>query len=143
MRTGADPHPRAHAGLWFDQISFLLVTLGGTRLRFFVPKSYTREQVRELLRPHLQQMVIANHRTEIDWFYFWPLAARWGGQSMVRIMLKSVLRHAPGPGWAMQLHRFPFVHREWAKGARGMCGRGPRSGAPPRRAQTRGGWRST
>mmetsp|Transcript_22820 Transcript_22820/g.73441 ORF Transcript_22820/g.73441 Transcript_22820/m.73441 type:complete len:365 (-) Transcript_22820:26-1120(-) len=107
-------------GLWFDQISFLFVTICGTRLRFFVPASYTRDQVRQLLRPGSQQLVIANHRTEIDWFYFWPLAARWGGQSMVRIMLKSELRHAPGPGWAMQLHRFPFVFRDWVKDEHGL-----------------------
>lgn len=63
---------------------------------------------------HARVLLISNHRTEVDWLFFWNLGLRFGCHDRVRVMMKAVIRHAPGVGWAMLLLNFPYVKRDWA-----------------------------
>ncbi|TDH69578.1 hypothetical protein CCR75_007643 [Bremia lactucae] len=59
-------------------------------------------------------LLICNHRSEVDWIFFWNLAIRLNVHDRVRVMLKSVIRYAPGAGWAMLLLQYPYINRNWA-----------------------------
>lgn len=61
-----------------------------------------------------QILMICNHRTEVDWLFFWNLALRYGCHDRIRIMMKAIIRYAPGVGWALLQMNFPFVNRRWA-----------------------------
>lgn len=59
-------------------------------------------------------LLISNHRTEVDWVYFWNFAMRFNCHDRLRVMMKSIIRYAPGAGWALLMLDFPFVNRSWA-----------------------------
>jgi lysocardiolipin and lysophospholipid acyltransferase len=56
-------------------------------------------------------LVIANHRTRVDWMFHWCLLARLGQLGALKVMLKEALRKAPGFGWAMQGAGYVFLSR--------------------------------
>ncbi|CAH0476015.1 unnamed protein product [Peronospora belbahrii] len=58
-------------------------------------------------------LLVCNHRSEVDWIFFWNLALRLGVHDRIRIMMKSVIRYAPGVGWAMMLLEYPYINRNW------------------------------
>lgn len=66
--------------------------------------------------PGDQTLVIMNHRTRLDWNFLWgcmfhacrPAAHR------LKMVLKSPIRHAPGPGWVMQIAGFLYIERNWS-----------------------------
>ncbi|KAI9911486.1 hypothetical protein PsorP6_009749 [Peronosclerospora sorghi] len=64
--------------------------------------------------PQDHVLLVCNHRTEVDWIFFWNLALRLGVHDRIRIMTKSAMRYAPGVGWAMLLLEYPYVNRTWA-----------------------------
>jgi len=44
-------------------------------------------------------IIIMNHRTRLDWMYFWcALARQPSGIMTEKIILKAPLKHIPGPG---------------------------------------------
>jgi lysocardiolipin and lysophospholipid acyltransferase len=59
-------------------------------------------------------LLVCNHRSEVDWFFFWGLGLRLGCHDRIRVMMKAIIRHAPGVGWAMTILNFPFIKRNWA-----------------------------
>ena len=56
-------------------------------------------------------IVTLNHRTRLDWLYFWSTAITDGFLLDLKIVLKRSLARAPGAGWAMQLASFLFLKR--------------------------------
>ncbi|CEG48608.1 phospholipid glycerol acyltransferase family protein [Plasmopara halstedii] len=64
--------------------------------------------------PQEHMLLICNHRSEVDWIFFWNLALRYGVHDRIRVMLKSIIRYTPGVGWAMLLLQYPYVNRNWA-----------------------------
>ncbi|KAI9985962.1 hypothetical protein PInf_024753 [Phytophthora infestans] len=50
---------------------------------------------------------------EVDWIFFWNLALRLNVHDRIRVMMKSVIRYAPGVGWTMMLLRYPYINRNW------------------------------
>ncbi|XP_077863859.1 lysocardiolipin acyltransferase 1-like [Saccoglossus kowalevskii] len=60
-----------------------------------------------------KSVIIMNHRTRLDWLFFWSCLIRRSQLHYEKIMLKNELKHAPGGGWAMQVAAFIFVHRRW------------------------------
>ncbi|KAK6946205.1 Phospholipid/glycerol acyltransferase [Dillenia turbinata] len=58
-------------------------------------------------------LLIANHRTEVDWMYLWNLGLRKGRQGYIKYILKSSLMKLPIFGWAFHLLEFVFVERKW------------------------------
>ncbi|XP_074662282.1 lysocardiolipin acyltransferase 1-like [Tubulanus polymorphus] len=58
-------------------------------------------------------LIIMNHRTRLDWLYFFTCMQRFGSPRALKVMLKKPLKYVPGAGWAMQIGQFIFVHRKW------------------------------
>eukprot|EP01104_Vermistella_antarctica_P017373 TRINITY_DN614_c1_g1_i1.p1 TRINITY_DN614_c1_g1~~TRINITY_DN614_c1_g1_i1.p1 ORF type:complete len:400 (-),score=71.08 TRINITY_DN614_c1_g1_i1:29-1228(-) len=59
-------------------------------------------------------LIIANHRTRLDWFFLWTFVLRKMRLEHEKIVLKDSLRNVPGFGWAMQCFCFLFISRAWA-----------------------------
>jgi lysocardiolipin and lysophospholipid acyltransferase len=86
-------------------------------------------------------LVIANHRTRLDWLFLWMFAVRTQHAGSLKIVLKDPLRHFPGArvracvprvqgapsphlstllpvfGWGTQMFMFLFLKRNWADDA--------------------------
>ncbi|KAL4227870.1 Lysocardiolipin acyltransferase 1 [Mactra antiquata] len=58
-------------------------------------------------------LIIMNHRTRLDWLFFFAVQLRYGSLRRFKIALKEEIRHLPGPGWAMQGAQFLFLKRRW------------------------------
>ena len=54
-----------------------------------------------------------NHRTRMDWLFFFCVLRRLKGLENIKIILKRSLRNVWGPGWAMQFALFIFLNRKW------------------------------
>lgn len=92
------------------------------------------------IRPNEANLIMMNHRTRLDWMYFWSVLVRQSGVKTEKIILKTPLKHIPGagkssshalcnvtallllcvgfffflsPGWAMQVGAFLFINRKW------------------------------
>lgn len=86
-------------GLWpflFEKINKTKVIISGD----IVPE---RERV----------LLIANHRTEVDWMYLWDLALRKGCLGHIKYILKSSLMKLPIFGWGFHVLEFIPVERKW------------------------------
>ena len=59
-------------------------------------------------------LIVMNHRTRLDWLFFFAVQARYGSLRRLKIVLKNEIRHIPGAGWAMQAAQFMFLKRKWA-----------------------------
>lgn len=58
-------------------------------------------------------IVIMNHRTRLDWLFYFCILYRLNSLSKIKIILKDALKKIPGPGWAMQCALFIFIARKW------------------------------
>lgn len=60
-------------------------------------------------------VIIMNHRTRLDWLFFWTCLWRHGYTNLKheKIILKHELKVYPGPGWAMQCGAYIFLKRKW------------------------------
>ena len=58
-------------------------------------------------------LLIANHRTEVDWMYLWNLALRKGRLGYIKYILKSSLMKLPLFGWGFHILEFIPVERKW------------------------------
>jgi lysocardiolipin and lysophospholipid acyltransferase len=62
---------------------------------------------------YCSSLIIMNHRTRLDWLFYFAVQARYSTLRRFKISLKDELRHAPGAGWAMQAKQFLFLKRNW------------------------------
>ncbi|KAL0334769.1 UNVERIFIED_CONTAM: putative 1-acyl-sn-glycerol-3-phosphate acyltransferase 5 [Sesamum radiatum] len=81
---------------WFEKINRTKVVFSGDR----VP---AEDRV----------LLIANHRTEVDWMYLWDLALRKGCEGYIKYILKSSLMKLPVFGWVFHVMEFIPVVRKW------------------------------
>ena len=65
------------------------------------------------IRKQATMLIVMNHRTRVDWLFYFAVQARYGSLRRFKISLKDMLRHAPGAGWAMQAAHFLFLKRNW------------------------------
>lgn len=63
--------------------------------------------------PKERVLLIANHRTEVDWMYLWDLAFRKGCEGYIKYILKSSLMKMPVFGWVFHVMEFIPVQRKW------------------------------
>ncbi|XP_010539929.1 PREDICTED: probable 1-acyl-sn-glycerol-3-phosphate acyltransferase 4 isoform X2 [Tarenaya hassleriana] len=56
-------------------------------------------------------LLIANHRTEVDWMYLWNIALRKGCLGYIKYVLKSSLMKLPIFGWGFHILEFIPVER--------------------------------
>ncbi|CAI9116667.1 OLC1v1017875C1 [Oldenlandia corymbosa var. corymbosa] len=90
-------------GLWLGLWPFFFEKINKTKVIFSgetVPKG---ERV----------LLIANHRTEVDWMYPWDLALRKGCLGSIKYVLKSSLMKLPIFGWGFHVLEFIPVERKW------------------------------
>ncbi|XP_063692292.1 lysocardiolipin acyltransferase 1-like isoform X2 [Bolinopsis microptera] len=59
-------------------------------------------------------LIVANHRTRLDWMFMWSVTGRARWSALMKIILRGDLKHLPGFGWAMQFGGFFFLSRKWA-----------------------------
>ncbi|XP_030855063.1 lysocardiolipin acyltransferase 1 [Strongylocentrotus purpuratus] len=58
-------------------------------------------------------VIIMNHRTRLDWMFFWIPLFSLSSVRSEKIILKNELKFVPGPGWAMQIASYVFLRRRW------------------------------
>lgn len=90
-------------GLWLALWPFLFEKINKTKVIFSGESVPERERV----------LIIANHRTEVDWMYLWDLALRKGSLGFIKYVLKSSLMKLPIFGWAFHVFEFISVERKW------------------------------
>ncbi|KAF5468407.1 hypothetical protein F2P56_012559 [Juglans regia] len=90
-------------GLWLALWPFLFEKINGTKVVFSGDMVPEGERV----------LLIANHRTEVDWMYLWDLALRKGCLGHMKYILKSSLMKLPVLGWGFHILEFIAVERKW------------------------------
>ncbi|KAL3072543.1 hypothetical protein niasHS_017517 [Heterodera schachtii] len=104
-------HHRQWRQLMDRAISFwMLIPLFFLHFVFRVRIRATGDQI-YLNKPAI---IVMNHRTRLDWFYFWLVLWRMNPWLMTtnRIALKQLLRHIPGAGFGMQGMVYVFLRRD-------------------------------
>ncbi|KAF8405164.1 hypothetical protein HHK36_010063 [Tetracentron sinense] len=90
-------------GAWLALWPFLFEKINKTKVVFSGETVPARERV----------LLIANHRTEVDWMYLWDLALRKGCLGYIKYVLKSSLMKLPVFGWGFHILEFISVERRW------------------------------
>ncbi|XP_074279232.1 putative 1-acyl-sn-glycerol-3-phosphate acyltransferase 4 [Silene latifolia] len=90
-------------GLWLALWPFLFEKINKTSVVFSGEHVPAGERV----------LLIANHRTEVDWMYLWNLALRKGSLGYIKYVLKNSLMKLPIFGWAFHIFEFIPVERNW------------------------------
>jgi lysocardiolipin and lysophospholipid acyltransferase len=90
-------------GAWLALWPFLFEKINKTKVVFSGETVPARERV----------LLIANHRTEVDWMYLWDLALRKGCLGYIKYILKSTLMKLPVFGWGFNILEFIPVERKW------------------------------
>ncbi|KAL1563976.1 putative 1-acyl-sn-glycerol-3-phosphate acyltransferase 5 [Salvia divinorum] len=75
----------------------------------------------DVVPPKERVLLIANHRTEVDWMYLWDLALRKGREGAIRYILKSSLMKMPVFGWVFHVMEFIPVERKWEADESVIC----------------------
>ncbi|XP_059636404.1 probable 1-acyl-sn-glycerol-3-phosphate acyltransferase 4 [Cornus florida] len=90
-------------GIWLSLWPFLFEKINRTEVIFSGETVPPRERV----------LLIANHKTEVDWMYLWDLAMRKGCLGYIKYVLKSSLMKLPVFGWGFHILEFISVERKW------------------------------
>ncbi|XP_027355747.1 probable 1-acyl-sn-glycerol-3-phosphate acyltransferase 5 isoform X2 [Abrus precatorius] len=90
-------------GAWLALWPFLFEKINKTKVVFSGDIVPSRERI----------LLIANHRTEVDWMYLWDFALRKGCLGYIKYVLKSSLMRLPIFGWAFHILEFIPVERKW------------------------------
>ena len=89
--------------IWLALWPFLFEKINMTKVVFYGDTVPSKERV----------MLIANHRTEVDWMYLWDLALRKGCLGHIKYILKNTLMKLPLFGWGFHLLEFIPLERKW------------------------------
>lgn len=90
-------------GMWLAMWPFLFEKINKTRFVFSGESVPAKERV----------LLIANHRTEVDWMYLWDFALRKGRLQCIKYILKKSLMKLPVFNWAFHIIEFIPVERKW------------------------------
>lgn len=90
-------------GLWLSLWPSLFEKINKTKVVFSGDSLPIKERV----------LLIANHRTEVDWMYLWDLALRKGTLGCIKYILKNSLMKLPIFGWGFHILEFIAVERKW------------------------------
>ncbi|KAL5715137.1 1-acylglycerol-3-phosphate O-acyltransferase [Ranunculus cassubicifolius] len=98
-------------GAWLALWPFLFEKINKTKVVFSG----------EIVPPKERILLIANHRTEVDWMYLWDLALRKGRIGYIRYILKKSLMRLPIFGWVFHIVEFISVERKWEVDESHVC----------------------
>ncbi|CAD5231787.1 unnamed protein product [Bursaphelenchus xylophilus] len=106
--------PRLYRKLVDRFVGFWLVLPSGLMEYVFGVKLVVRGELVDRNKPAL---IIMNHRTRLDWLFFWNALFRMDPWLLTteKISLKGMLKHVPGAGWAMASNCFIFLDRVFQK----------------------------
>lgn len=90
-------------GIWLAQWPSLFEKINKTKVVFSGDSIPMKERV----------LLIANHRTEVDWMFLWDLAIRKGRIGCIKYIIKSSLMKLPVFGWGFHILEFIAVERKW------------------------------
>lgn len=90
-------------GAWLALWPFLFEKINKTKVVFCGETVPAKERV----------LLIANHRTEVDWMYLWDFALPKGCHGYIKYILKSSLMKLPVFGWGFHIMEFISVERKW------------------------------
>jgi lysocardiolipin and lysophospholipid acyltransferase len=93
---------------WFDAA---FVLLSKTKMHVYGQNKYLHVDNNDK-RPRI---VIANHATDMDWFYLWMIAHTCDTprSGHVKVMLKEGVKHIPLFGWLLDRLDFLWMKRDW------------------------------
>eukprot|EP00397_Hematodinium_sp_SG-2012_P021045 GEMP01021718.1.p1 GENE.GEMP01021718.1~~GEMP01021718.1.p1 ORF type:complete len:452 (+),score=57.64 GEMP01021718.1:85-1356(+) len=104
---------------WFELSSLLLTYMLGVRVVVhfaddLVAKLGTERSVQKRLEATFKAqriILMANHRTTIDWMFLWVLVCPTGNVASLKIVLKKSMRNVPMLGWVSSTCPFVFLAR--------------------------------
>jgi len=88
-------------GAWFLLCTAFLELVMGMKFRL----------TGDVMKRGETSLYIMNHRTRLDWMWYWPVLYHYARLRKLKIVLKSSLKWIPGFGWAMQQGGFIFLNR--------------------------------
>lgn len=103
--------------VWFGLAVFVLERVCGIKICV-----HESERTRQMKKTQTKEedssfrsssIVLMNHRTRLDWLFYFCVLYRLNGLTNIKIILKDELKKIPGPGWAMQYALFIFIRRKW------------------------------
>lgn len=75
---------------------------------------YTDPETLEMMGKE-HALVIANHKSDIDWLIGWVFAQRSGCLGSTLAVMKKSSKYLPVIGWSMWFSEYLFLERSWAK----------------------------
>jgi lysocardiolipin and lysophospholipid acyltransferase len=58
-------------------------------------------------------IILLNHRTRLDWLFYFSVLYREKALNRIKIILKNDIKRIPGLSWGMQSALFIFIKRRW------------------------------
>lgn len=92
---------------WFGFAVWLLERVGNIKIFMHENKSDRDKSFSK------GAVIIMNHRTRLDWMFYFCILYRKSLLENIKIILKRGLEKVPGAGWAMQAALFIFINRKW------------------------------
>ncbi|GAB2266984.1 1-acyl-sn-glycerol-3-phosphate acyltransferase 2 [Dionaea muscipula] len=94
--------------LWLELV-WLVDWWAGVKIQIFADPRTFQQMGKE------HALVIANHRSDIDWLVGWVLAQRAGCLGSALAVMKKSLKFLPVLGWSMWFSEYLFLERSWVK----------------------------
>ncbi|KAK1575806.1 hypothetical protein Q3G72_008468 [Acer saccharum] len=94
--------------LWLELV-WLIDWWAGVKI-----KLYTDSETFHLMGKE-HALVVANHKSDIDWLVGWVLAQRSGCLGSALAVMKKSSKFLPVIGWSMWFSEYLFLERSWAK----------------------------
>ncbi|CAN4118454.1 unnamed protein product [Withania somnifera] len=94
--------------LWLELV-WLVDWWAGVKIKLYMEPETFRLMGKE------HALLIANHRSDIDWLVGWVLAQRSGCLGSALAVMKKSSKFLPVLGWSMWFSEYLFLERSWAK----------------------------
>eukprot|EP00735_Rhodelphis_limneticus_P014667 TRINITY_DN8733_c0_g1::TRINITY_DN8733_c0_g1_i1::g.23961::m.23961 TRINITY_DN8733_c0_g1::TRINITY_DN8733_c0_g1_i1::g.23961 ORF type:complete len:378 (+),score=50.75,sp/Q9LHN4/LPAT5_ARATH/32.69/2e-63,Acyltransferase/PF01553.16/7.3e-18 TRINITY_DN8733_c0_g1_i1:42-1136(+) len=98
---------RRYVAFWFS--AYWAVTVWWFESLNQIKFVYTGDQARD----DDSVLIVANHPSEFDMPFFWPLALHHGRLGNLKFVTKAAVKRAPGLGWGISMCEFLFLQRKW------------------------------
>ncbi|TXG70464.1 hypothetical protein EZV62_005399 [Acer yangbiense] len=94
--------------LWLELV-WLIDWWAGVKIKLFTDSETFHSMGKE------HALVVANHKSDIDWLVGWVLAQRSGCLGSALAVMKKSSKFLPVIGWSMWFSEYLFLERSWAK----------------------------